>query len=214
MITLGLDPSVTGFGWAIHDPSKTGAARLVAGGVWSTPAKMLFVERFMAMRDHVRGVLGDHPEVRVVGVESPPFGAQWSEGLYALFVYVNEAIFTERRDVVHFDPSTVKMLAKVDPAACKGKMAKSDMIARAKEDTGILSRWNNNTADAYLVAHSASRFWLYANKQLADADLTPAEAQAFASTHTFVKGKKAGLTTYDGAVFKENKRYFRFSQIS
>ncbi len=213
MITLGLDPSVTGFGWAIHDSAKKGQERLIEGGVWSTPASMLFVERYMRMRQHVVELLARHPEVLAVGAESPPFGAQWSEGLYALFVYVNEACLIARRDIVHFDPTTVKMLAKVDPSVRKGKMSKADMIARAKEDTGITRKWNHNTADAYVIAHSAARFWMFVQGELPRGELTPAEEQAFAAQHTFTRGKRAGLTTYDGAAFKEDRRFFRFSQV-
>jgi uncharacterized protein YpbB len=44
-------------------------------------------------------------------------------------------------------------------------------------------------------------------------DLTPSEYRAFAKVHTFTKGKRAGETVQQGAMFKENQRFFRFSQL-
>lgn len=213
MITLGLDPSMTGFGWCIHNSEATGPDRVVARGRFATSSKDIFVARYISLRESVAKLLDEHPEIEAVGVESPPFGELWSEGLYALFVMVNEAIYTRRRDVVYFDPGSVKMLAKMDPTVRKGKMFKTDMVDAAKADTGIVGRFNHNEADAYHIARFAARFFLYFRGDLQDDSLTPSELQAFAKVHTFVRGKRAGETVKLGAVFKENQRFFRFSQI-
>jgi hypothetical protein len=212
MITLGLDPSLTGFGWCIHNSEILGKDRVVSRGVFSTPAKMLWVERYVFMRSEILKLLRSYPEIEALGVESPPFGEQFSEGLYALFTYVNEAVWSCRKDVVHFDPGTVKMLVKEDPSVRKGKMFKSDMIAAAKADTGI-GRWNHNEADAYHIARFAARFWMFVNERLQESDLTPSEHRAFARIHTFVRGKRAGQTVEFGAAFKEGRRFFRFSNL-
>jgi hypothetical protein len=154
---------------------------------------------------------------------------------------VNEAIYLRRKDVVYFDPGTVKMLAKGDPKI-PGKMFKQDMVAAAKSDTGVKGRFNHNEADAYHVARFSARFWLFLSrveklmegppatatvfreKILTRQDpvkmaieqlcLTPAEQQAFAKVHTFTRGEKAGHTVLMGALFKENQRFYRFSRIS
>lgn len=167
----------------------------------------------MYLRDQVIALLKKFPHVKSLGVESPPFGEQWSEGLYGLFLYVNEAAYVCRRDVVYFDPATVKMLAKGDPAARKGKMFKSDMVNATLADTGGTGRWNHNEADAYIIARSAARFWQLINGDVQVESLTPAEAQSFARTHTFTKGKRAGQTVKSGLVYREKDRFFRFSQI-
>jgi len=215
MITLGFDPSMTGFGWCIHDSNAVGTARIVERGRWATSPKTVFVKRYMQFRDHVAELLSKHPEIEAVGVESPVYGEQWSPGLYALFVYVNEVVYTHRKDVVFFDPGTVKMLAKLDPKVRKGKMFKTDMVDAAKADMpGFKGRLNHNEADAYHVARFAARFFLRLNDTLTDEDLTPSEYQAFSKIHTFTKGKRAGLTLHSGAIFKENSRYFLFSKTS
>lgn len=212
MLALGLDPSMTGFGWCIHDSDATGRDRAYARGKFSTPAKEIFISRYMYLRDQVGALLDKYPAVKVLGVESPPFGEQWSEGLYGLFLYVNEAVYTRRRDVVYFDPVTVKMLAKGDPKR-KGKMFKSDMVNAALADTGGIGRWNHNEADAYIIARSAAQFWRFVQGGIQAEDLTPAELHSFARTHTFVRGKRAGQTVKSGLVYREKDRFFRFSQL-
>jgi Holliday junction resolvasome RuvABC endonuclease subunit len=213
MIALGLDPSLRGFGWCIYDSSASGPSRVVAKGRWKTSPKEIWVARYVRLREQIGCLLDRHPEITAVGVESPPFGEQFSEGLYALFVFVNEAVWSRRRDVVHFDPGSVKMLAKQDPKLRKGKMFKSDMIEAAKEDTGV-ARWNADEADAYHIARAAARFWSLLRGEIALKDLTPSEFQAFAREHTFTRGKRAGQTVSTGAVFKENQRFFRFSSLA
>ncbi len=208
MIVLGLDPSLTGFGWCIHRSDIAGPGRVIAKGVWSTPASQMFVQRYQVMRESVGKLIDDHPEVQALGVESPPFGELWSEGLYGLYLYVTEAIYSKRKDVVFFDPSSVKMLAKMDPKVRRGAMDKRDMIEAAKVDTTI-KRWNHNEADAYIVARSAARFWEFQKGELVEEDLTPSEKHSFARTHR----TRSGLMVRKGLVFREDDRFHRFSLL-
>jgi len=212
MRVLGLDPSIRGFGWCIHDSSTIGVDRVFARGRWSTSPKTIWVERYVSLRKEVQDLLDRYLLIEAVGVESPPFGELWSEGLYALFLMVNEAIWSRRKDVVYFDPGTLKMLAKEDPTVRKGKMFKSDMIDAAKADTGI-PKWNSDEADAYHVARFTARFWMLLRGDISESDLTPSEYRAFLRIHTFTRGKRAGETVKAGAVFKENQRFFRFSEL-
>lgn len=209
MITLGLDPSLDGFGWCVHDSSKLGAERIIQTGLVKTSSKTMFVKRYADLRDLVAKLLDRYLVIEAVGVESPVYGELWSEGAYGLFLYVNEAIWSRRKDVVYFDPSQVKMLTKGDPRVRKGKMHKGDMVDAAKAETGV--RLNHNIADAYHVARHAARFWMLFKGQLTDDDLMPAELHAFTRIHTFIRGKRAGVTEKTGALFKENQRFFRFS---
>ena len=204
---------MTGFGWCLHNSDACGPARVVDKGRFATSAKTVFVKRYMEFRAHITKLLEVHPEIECVGVESPVYGEQWSPGLYALFVYVNEVVYTHRKDVVFFDPGTVKMLAKLDPRTRKGKMFKADMVAAAKADTGITGRFNHNEADAYHVARFAARFFLRLDEKITNDDLTPSEYRAFAKVHTFQKGGHVGETVYQGAIFKENQRFYRFSKL-
>ena len=212
MITLGLDPSLTGFGWCIHNGSVAGPGRVLSKGQFKTTASHNQYWRYMYLREAVGTLLDQHPEVEAVGVESPPFGEGWSEGLYGLFLYVNEAVMTHYKDVVYFDPLRVKLLAKMDASIRKGTMDKMDMVDIAKQDTGIL-QWNHNEADAYIIARSAARFWDLYHERLTTDQLTPAEDQVFLNVRTPKKGKHAGETLGTGILFKEGDRFFRFSTL-
>ena len=213
MIALGLDPSLNGFGWCLHDSEAEGPARVLARGRFATSPRDIFVKRYIDLRNSVASLFREYPAIECVGIESPPFGELWSEGLYGLFVMVNEAVYVARKDVVYFDPGSLKMLAKEDPTARKGKMFKTDMVDAAKADTGIVGRFNHNEADAYLLAKYAARFWAFVSGVLTEDALTPSEWQAFAKVHTFKRGVRAGQTVKTGAAFKEGQRFFRFSQI-
>jgi hypothetical protein len=166
----------------------------------------------MFLRDAVFRILDEYPEVQAVGVESPPFGESYSEGLFGLFLYVNEAVMCRRKDVVYFDPLRVKLLAKMDPEVRRGTMDKGEMVDVAKQDTGV-KRWNHNEADAYIIARSAARFWELHGKVILPDDLTPAEKQVFRSVHTFSRGTKAGRTLRHGIMFKEGDRFHQFSKL-
>jgi len=211
-LSLGLDPSLTGFGWCLHDADAFGKKRVVDKGRFASPSSDVFVERYMCLRECVGDLIDDWPEIQIVGVESPPFGELWSEGLYGLFLYVNEAIYTRRKDVVYFDPSTVKSLAKEDPTVRRGKMFKADMVAMAKADTGI-SRWNSDEADAYHIARFAARFWLLLEGRIDKDVLLPSEAHTFLKEKTYSKGRHAGETRQLGTLYREDERFFRFSKL-
>jgi len=214
---------MTGFGWCVHDSDATGRARVVKKGRWKTSAKDIFLRRYLFLRENIQTTLDEFPEIQIVGVESPPFGEAWSEGLYGLFLYVNEAVYTRRRDVVHFDPLTVKLLAKEDPLVRRGKMFKADMVAMAKADTGI-ARWNADEADAYHIARFAARFLLLLDGHIDEDVLLPSERHVFLRQRVLLRGGKTaiikskttaleGRTVGLGTVFRENDRFFRFSKL-
>lgn len=212
-IILGLDPSLTNFGWALHDTDATGSSRCVARGRYKTPAGMVFVDRYVFMRESLRELIQKHNPDKV-GIESPFFGGSYSEGMYGLFLYSNEALKLEHRDVVFFSPLQVKAHARESLGRPgKWEMMKPDMVAAMKHDLGGKGKSvNHNEADAYLVARLAGRFWRYLDGELSDSDLTPVEYEYFAKTHTYTRGKKAGKTEKSGLIFREEDRFFRWSQ--
>lgn len=209
MITLGIDPSLTGFGWCVHNSEALGGARIIDSGVISTPSSEVFVSRYVRIRAALVYLISHYP-IAGVGVESPPYGELWSEGLYALFVYVNEALYLSRKDVVYFDPSTVKMLARMDPSVRRGSMDKIDMVEAARAEVG--KRLNHNVADAYIIGRSAARFWEFETGALMREELTPSELRSFHRVHHFTKGAKAGKTEYGGLIYREDDRFFKFSE--
>lgn len=212
MIVLGLDPSLTNFGWAVHDTDATGPARCVDRGRFATKADVTFVDRYIFMRESLRALI-QRTNPDKVGIESPIFNDLFSEGMYGLFLYSNEALKLERKDVVFFSPGQGKAHARESLKRPPGwKMLKGDMVEAAKDDTGGGGRWNHNEADAYLIGRLAARFWLFMEGEIVEADLTPVERKQFLDVHTFTRGKNAGKTIKKGLLFREEDRFFRWSQ--
>ena len=212
---LGIDPSLTNYGWAIHDNSFPvgDPRRCEARGRFSTKAKMEFVARYMHMRDSLRALIQEHRPDRV-GIEYPVFSSMYSEGMYGLFLYSCEALRAECMDVVFWSPLQAKAHARDTLDRPKGwKMDKTDMCEAAKQDVGGGRNWNHNEADAYLVAVLSCRFWGFYDGRIEEGVLTPNEVRYFTKVHTFTKGKRAGKTIKTGVIHRESDRFFRWSLL-
>lgn len=214
MRVLGLDPSLTNFGWALHDTNfPTGTAeRCPDRGRFQTPSKMEFIDRYISQRNSLRDVVQRLKPDRV-GLEFPVFKELFSEGMYGLFLFCCEALKEEGCDVVFWTPLQIKAHARelvVRPP--KWKMDKTDMVEAAKLDTGTSKVWNHNEADAYHAARLSSRFWLFLEGSISESQLTEVELKLFALEKTFSRGKHAGLTVKRGQIFREDERFFLWSK--
>jgi len=204
---LGLDPSLTNYGWCLID---TEASPIVVDrGRFQTTPKTLLIERYISHRESIRDLCITN-KVTIVGIESPPFGEQWSEGLYALFLFIFEALYLTKQNVFFWDPLTVKSRAKEILGREKGKMFKIDMIDAAKKETGIKSKWNSDTADAFHVAHITSRFVKFLTGEIGKEDLTIREDWIFLGIK---KIRKTGELKKRGMSYRENDRYFLFGDL-
>lgn len=216
MKTLGLDPSLTAFGWAIHDTDAEGLARCPERGRFKTSSKQLFVDRYCEMRANVLALV-ERVGIKKVGCESPIFNDLWSEGMYGLFLYVCEALRKAKVDLVFFSPPQIKAHARdfIDRPRVGGNlwvMRKPDMVEAARDETGGKGRWDHNEADAYWVARSAARFWQHLDGVLGVEDLTLAERNQFRRIHTYKRGKRAGQTVKKGLLWREDERFFRWTE--
>ena len=72
MITLGLDPSLTGYGWCIHDSDASNKSRRIASGRESTKTNMVPVSRFIQFRKMVSSLIHKYNPSHV-GIESPAY---------------------------------------------------------------------------------------------------------------------------------------------
>lgn len=213
MKVLGLDPSLTNFGYALHDTEGVAGDRCLLRGRFQTEAKMAYVDRYISQRESLRELI-QRTQPDAVGIEYPVFNDLYSEGMYGLFLYSSEALRIEQKDVVFFSPGQVKAHARLRiDRPPKWKMDKPDMVEAAKVDTGGTGRWNHNEADAYWVASVAGRFWKFHRGLIVEADLTPLEQQQFLKEHTFTRGKQAGRTVRSGISYREDERFFLWSEI-
>jgi len=210
MRVLGLDPSLTNYGWAIHDTDAEGRDRCPERGRFQTSSKTVFVDRYIDLRAAVRDLVQRVQPDRC-GVEFPVFHELYSEGMYGLFLYTCEALKGEGQDVVFWSNGQIKAHARESLGRPAGwKMGKMDMVAAAKADAGG-GRWNHNEADAYLAGRLAARFWLLYQDDLLERELTPTERKYFLAIHRHVRGRKAGRVTKSGALYREDERFFLWS---
>jgi len=160
-----------------------------------------------ALSDLLRDVTFDR-----VGIEAPIYGASFSEGMYALFQYCNEAILSAKSDIVYISNSQSKERVKdYLERPKKWTISKDDIIEAAFKDTGEMGRWVGDEADAYWIAQGASRFWHYHAGRLPREELKPFEVRQFDLRHTFTRGKKKGLTERSGLIYKKNESFFLWS---
>lgn len=212
MIVLGLDPSLTNFGWVVIDTEESGKARVIDRGRWQTPSDWEFVDRYIKIRRWLKAKI-EEARPDFMGIEYPVFNDIWSEGMYGLFLYSCEAIKSKKMDVVFFSPGQVKAHARRflgRPEKPAWPMDKPDMVEAAKKANGG-GRWNHNEADAYWVAHVAARFWGLYTGEIAESGLDDIETKHFLREHTFKRGKKAGKTERTGIMHREKERFFLWS---
>ena len=215
MKVLGLDPSLTNFGWALHDTEAPvgNPGRCLSRGRFQTPASMEFVVRYMTQRDRLAALIREHKPDKV-GIEFPVFDNLFSEGMYGLFLYSCEALRNEGCDVVFWSPLQVKAHARETLDRPKSwVMDKVDMVEAAKKDAGGKT-WNHNEADAYLVARLAGRFWYLHADLLTEDALTPTERKYFTEIKQFSRGRKAGQEERRGVIYREDERFFLWSNVN
>lgn len=209
MRTLGLDPSLTGFGWCVYDSCPaTRPQSLVASGHERTYADTVPVARLM----HARALVSDllrRFAVEAVGVESPAYDKEdeFSKIHYSLMMYSLEAAFLKRKDVVLFDPTTVKFLTGNKSAS------KQDMQRFVQLDRMSAQAVQSDEADAYCVARAAARFTALRNGELRPEDLTQNERQTFLQRSRKKKTPLGQKTVRTAHLFRENSRFFAFSKI-
>lgn len=213
MRVLGLDPSLTNFGWALHDSDATLGTpqRCIRRGRFQTSSKTMYIGRYMDLRSRLSSLVGELKPDRI-GLEFPVFNDLYSEGMYGLFLFVSESLYSLKQDVVFWSPMQVKAHAReAIRRPGKWKMMKPDMVEAAKFDTGG-GMWNHNEADAYLVAKLAARFWLLQAEYIQPIELTPEEAKFFTEIKTPKKGIHAGQEQKKGVLYREDSRFFLWSK--
>lgn len=214
MRVLGLDPSLTNYGWCLHDTDARGSARCIERGRFRTKPRDFpdEISRYLFLRDSLDQLI-ERLEPDAMGIEHPVFGDTFSEGMYGLFLFSLESIRGHRQDVIFFAPPQVKSFAKEILERPKTwKMGKADMVEAAKADTGGKGKWDHNEADAFHVARAAGRFWLLHAGEVSEDELTPVEKRTFVSVHTYQRGKKAGQTEMRGILHRESERFFLWSK--
>jgi Holliday junction resolvasome RuvABC endonuclease subunit len=213
MVILGLDPSLSAYGFAILKDTELGLNRRVYSKHEATLPSRVPVARFM----HFRALVDDMVRVYqpdLIGIESPAYDAGVFQTIhFGLLQYSLEAAFLHRKDVVLFDPATLKSLVKGTNPNAKGIMTKLDMQKFVMLDTMDTKMVHDGEADAYCLAYFASRFYKVLDGTLDPADLNPSEYRIFLGKTKTVKTVKGNVKKRTGHAFRENNRFYRYSAI-
>lgn len=212
MISLGLDPSLTGFGYAVRDGNATGRNRLVTSGVLETAKTDVFVTRLMEIRLLVDRIINQY-DPEVVGIESPAFDAGvFQTSHFCIMQYSLETIFKNRKDVVLFDPSTLKSLVRGD-ASKTGMITKNDVLNFMKLDINYPVMVKSDESDAYAVSYFANRFFQFIRGNISVDELSDNERRIFAEKTKKIKTLRGPKLKQSSHQWRENDRWFRFSAI-
>jgi Holliday junction resolvasome RuvABC endonuclease subunit len=209
MRALGLDPSLTSFGWCVYDSSaRSGPRKLVASGHEGTLNDLVPVARFMHARSMVDSLLRRF-RVDVVGIESPAFdGGPFSTSHFALMMFAMEPVFERRKDLVLFDPTTLKYVSTGKSAASKADMQKAVQLDRMSTDLV-----QSDESDAYHVAMRAARFKMLWGGELLPDSLTELEKKVFLQRVRKPAKASSKPVRRVAHVFRQNSRFFEFSRV-
>jgi len=209
MRVLGLDPSLTNYGWAYVECDGEGY-ECIGRGRWKTSSREVFIDRYVTLREKVTNKL-DQSRPEVCGIEYPIFHDTYSEGMYGLFLYSCEALRARNIDVVFLANNQAKAYGKRVLSRPSGwKMSKADMIEAAKVLSSEKGRWTSDEADAYVIAVLTARFWMFRKGELIKSDLTTYERRMFLGNPR--KKKSVLMQKKSGLLNRQGERFYLWSR--
>jgi Holliday junction resolvasome RuvABC endonuclease subunit len=211
MPIIGLDPSLTHFGWVVLDEKKTGKESLIDFGTFkTTPKDGLMVQRLTMQQERLRFLL-EKTGVTFVAMEAPYWEDFNTEILFALNQFIHQVFLDMNIVVVYFQPMALKKVAV--PDTNPQKVTKHHVTHAAKTELDKHGkRFSEHVSDAYFAAKIGCRFYRwYILKEFKDDALSEYERHVFCGKHTFTRGKKKGLTEYTGLIYRANDQFFDYS---
>jgi len=208
MRVIGVDPSLTNLGYVVLENNKI----LERGRLQTETSDGLNLQRYMLQATRLGALIRKY-EIKHLSTEAPFFQAFSTEILFALQSILHLTYWSHGVRVVTFAPLTIKGYAC--PHLSPTKVLKSDMVNAAKQDLGMgeRERLANDVADAYWIAKLGARWWDYYNKNVTAGELTPREHEIFLAEHTYVKGKKKGVTERKGIAYRKDELYYLYDEL-
>jgi len=186
---LGLDISLTSFGWFLQDGKK----RLKYGSFKTSTKDGYLITRLMMQRDRFVNLINEL-KVSHIGIEQPLQRTFSSELLYALHQFIMEVCYTRHLNIVYFTPAQIKMFATGNSRAEKG-----EMVFQTKKTLKLTTeKINEDECDAYWISILAKKFWRLFYKEIHEDNLTQNEKYIFIKS----KSKKPGI------LHKANDAYY------
>jgi len=214
MLVLGLDPSLTGFGWALVESDEAGGVKSPARGTWRTQKKdySSFIDRYIYLRGKIRELVRSH-KIDRAAIESPTFGQQASSQMHSLFTFSCEALRENSLDTVLVGNTQSKAIVRrYLGRPGEWTISKHEMKVAAKKETGDPKNWTGDSADAFWAGYIGLRFWMFRDREIGKNSLTPYEKKMFTEIQKPKKGKKAGQILKKGLIHRQNDRFFLWSE--
>lgn len=207
MRVLGVDPSLTNFGYVVLEDYKV----LDKGKFQTTPEDGMNVQRYVLQANRLAELARKY-SIKYLVSESPIFDMWSTEILYGLQSFLHCAYWALGLRVLTLTPTQVKSYACPH---VKGTVLKHDMVKAARIDLGMREneRLANDVADAYWIAKIGYRWWSFYEKLLPETELTEKEKKMFLATHTYTRGKKAGQTERTGFIYRENELFYLYDKL-
>lgn len=208
MRVLGVDPSLTNFGYVVLEDSKI----LEKGRFQTSPEDGLNVQRYVLQANRLAELARKY-DIKYLATESPIFDMFSTEILYGLQSFLHCAYWSLGLKVLNLTPPQIKSYAC--PHMSANKVLKSDMVKAARAELGMREneRLSNDVADAYFVSRIGLRWWQFYEKELPEKELTEKEKHMFTGQHTFTRGKKKGQTEKKGFIFRKNELYYLYDEL-
>ena len=188
---LGLDISLTSFGWFLQDSKK----KNTYGSFKTKPEDGIILKRIMLQRDRFVNLINDF-KVDHIGIEQPLKMNFNTEILFALHQFIFEVCYTRHIKVVYIPPASIKSYVTGNHIA-----EKNEIMFKTKEALGLTKeRMNDDESDAYWISILTDKFWQLYYGEITEADLTEAEKYIFIKS----KSKKPGI------FHKQNDSFFIF----
>jgi Holliday junction resolvasome RuvABC endonuclease subunit len=210
MAILGIDPSLTHFGWVVMDEHETGKDSMISMGTFKTSTEDgLIVQRLITQREKAKKLIQDY-NIQFVSTEAPYYQDTSTEVLFALNQYLHEVFLNMKCFVLYLPPMRLKKLSL--PGLNPLDATKHHSVHQAKTELDLHGkRLSEHVADAYHAAKIGSTFYKwFILKELKDNDLTNDERETFCGKYTYKRGIKKGITDYIGIIYKENNQFFDY----
>jgi len=207
-----LDPSIKKTGYAVFDTADPADSVVERGRLKTSRSDGVLVQRLLKQAGQVRELMERH-SIEFISMESPYFGGNEAEHLFALNQFLHREWLEMGTYVIVFPPQQLKKLAVPDMSV--NDVHKPQMINGVKELLGIYGqRITDDEADAVWAGWLGKQFYNWRiDKIISDSDLRADLMKAFAHKHTYTRRPKKGSTDYKGLIYRENELFFDFKKI-
>jgi Holliday junction resolvasome RuvABC endonuclease subunit len=214
-MVMGLDASIVKSGFCILDTDAPMASCVERGRLRTSSADGILIQRLLKQQAQIEKKMEEY-NIDFLAMEAPYFGGGESEHLFALNQFIHQVFLRRGTFVICFPPQQMKKLAMPEKIIDHREIGKAHMALAAQRYFNLEGKiLTDDEADALHAGRLGKIFYKWHFEgSLKGTDLHPLVLKAFAGKKVTKKGAKAGVTDYNGMIFRENELFFDFNQIA